>query len=134
LALAVEPTRSYNSTLAEYATRHHIMDYYLIMAYATNSRPRPANLGPFTRKCAFVFRNAPREVIDVLDPGVYWKLVPVTHWCGGRDQSKEKVKEYVAIDKATNAMEWNGRPAGLGIMWNKISDRKFGDRPRIQTD
>jgi hypothetical protein len=34
---------------------------------------------PNIKTCAFVFRNTPREVIDVLELGVYWKLVPVTH-------------------------------------------------------
>ena len=80
-----------------------------------------------------VFRTAPRDVIDVLDPGVNWKLVPVTHWCSGRDQSKMFV-EHIAIDRATNAAEWNARPASLEITWNEISDRKFGDLSRIQTD
>jgi hypothetical protein len=89
---------------------------------------------PKVKKCAFVFRNAPRDVIDVLEPGVDWKLVPVTHWCNGRDQSKAMVKEHMAIDKVTNAKEWNERPTSLEITWNEISDRKFWDLPRKLTD
>jgi hypothetical protein len=40
----------------------------------------------------------------------------------------------MAIEKSKNVVEWDGRKGILEITWNEISDRKFGDLPRIQVD
>lgn len=89
---------------------------------------------PNVRTCAFVFRNAPRGVIDVVDAGVAWKLGPVKHWCGGREGPKLVVKERMNVDKVDNAKDWEERRTSPEITWNEIEDRKFGDMPRKPMD
>ena len=88
---------------------------------------------PNIKNCVVVFRVAPMGVIDVVDAGIVWKLVPVTHWCKWKNEAKEKVKEYLAIDRVKNAKEWSDKGSVPEINWNEISDTKFGDVPRIKT-
>jgi hypothetical protein len=93
---------------------------------------------PNIKNCAFVFRIAPMDVIDVVDPGVAWKLVPLTNWCCKRNvarvEAEKKLKDFLTDDRVANREKWSNRLLVPEITWNEISDRKFGDIPLIKTN
>jgi hypothetical protein len=102
----------------------------LCSRYSLLASVKTLRLLPNIKNCAVI---APMDVIDVVDAGIVWKLVPATHCCKWRNEAKEKVKEYLAIGRVKNEKEWSDRGSVPEINWNEISDRKFGGIPRIKT-
>jgi hypothetical protein len=93
---------------------------------------------PNIKNCAFVFRIAPMDVIDVVDPGVAWELVPITYWCCERNfarvKAEKKLKDFLTDDRVVNGEKGSSGLLVPEITWNEISDRKFGDIPLIKTN
>jgi hypothetical protein len=79
---------------------------------------------PNVKTCAFIFREA-ESFVAVLDPGVAWKLGPVSELWNYRDRYEEQVREYIVRDRVKNVNLWSDRLSSPEITLNYILDRKL---------